>query len=152
MEFAVLMRRKMCRFSLVDTRRFSNFLTQNGDYKSAPQTVKKYFVCTPEAMPPECNSWTVFCPVDSFKQAKWRGTVTCVLVYKLCFRDFLQQNVSKNSIKTRNLETFRPTHRTPHAAKPRTKLMKIWYTGSAEQGRGTVCCICASVEHDHGCL
>ena len=47
-----------------------------------------------------------------FCEAKRQGTVTCVLVYKLCFRDFLQQNVSKNSIKTRNLETFRPTHRT----------------------------------------
>ena len=65
----------MCGFLSNETRRFSNFLIRNGGHKSAPQTMKEYFVCTPEAMPPECNSWTVFCPVDSFKQAKWRGTV-----------------------------------------------------------------------------
>ena len=80
----------MCGFLSNETRRFSNFLIRNGGHKSAPQTMKEYFVCTPEAMPPECNSWTVFCPVDSFKQAKWRGTVStspvlpCVLCVALC--------------------------------------------------------------------
>lgn len=29
--------------------------------------------------------------------------------------------------------------RTPHDAKPRAKYMKMCYTGTAEQGRGTVC-------------
>ena len=90
MEFATLMMRKKRCFVFVEIRRFSNNLARNEDPKSAPQTVKKYFVCTPEAMPPECNSWTVFCPVDSFKQAKWRGTVStspvlpCVLCVALC--------------------------------------------------------------------
>ena len=71
----MLMRRKRRCFLSKEIWRFSNILARNEDHKSAPQTVKKYFVCTPEAMPPECNSWAVFCPVDSFKQAKWRGTV-----------------------------------------------------------------------------
>ena len=70
MEFATLMRRKRRCFLSKEIRRFSNNLTRNGGHKSAPQTVKKYFVCTPEAMPPECNSWAV--SIVSSMQAKRR--------------------------------------------------------------------------------
>ena len=49
MEFATLMMRKKRCFVFVDIRRFSNNLTRNRDTKSTPQTVKEYFVYTPEA-------------------------------------------------------------------------------------------------------
>ena len=66
----MLMRRKRRCFLSKEIWRFSNILARNEDPKSAPQTVKKYFVCTPEAMPPECNSCAAFHSAGSSLQAK----------------------------------------------------------------------------------
>ena len=54
--------------------------------------------------------------------------------------------------KRRESALHEVTQRTPHAAKPRAKWMKICYTGSAEQGRGTVCCCEHGFRTRLGCL